>query len=113
MITHSLGDSVALICAVDMETANRARDLVKVEYEVLPAVRSIEEAKAENAPLVFEEDDNNVQAHKHVKRGDADGAIAKSKYVITEHFSTPWTELSSFNIISFIIPHREYNLLII
>ena len=91
-ITHYLGDSVALICAVDMETANRARDLVKVEYEVLPAVRSIEEAKAENAPLVFEEDENNVQAHKHVKRGDADGAIAKSKYVITEHFSTPWTE---------------------
>ena len=91
-LTHYLGDSVALICAVDMETANRARDLVKVEYEVLPAVRSIEEAKAENAPLVFEEDENNVQAHKHVKRGDADGAIAKSKYVITEHFSTPWTE---------------------
>ena len=91
-ITHYLGDSVALICAVDMETANRARELVKVEYEVLPAVRSIEEAKAENAPLVFEEDENNVQAHKHVKRGDADGAIAKSKYVITEHFSTPWTE---------------------
>ena len=91
-ITHYLGDSVALICAVDMETANRARDLVKVEYEVLPAVRGIEEAKAENAPLVFEEDENNVQAHKHVKRGDADGAIAKSKYVITEHFSTPWTE---------------------
>lgn len=91
-ITHYLGDSVALVCAVDMETANRARELVKVEYEVLPAVRSIEEAKAENAPLVFEEDENNVQAHKHVKRGDADGAIAKSKYVITEHFSTPWTE---------------------
>jgi len=91
-LTHYLGDSVALICAVDMETANRARELVKVEYEVLPAVRGIEEAKAENAPLVFEEDENNVQAHKHVKRGDADGAIAKSKYVITEHFSTPWTE---------------------
>ena len=91
-ITHYLGDSVALVCAVDMETANRARDLVKVEYEVLPAVRGIEEAKAENAPLVFEEDENNVQAHKHVKRGDADGAIAKAKYVITEHFSTPWTE---------------------
>ena len=91
-ITHYLGDSVALICAVDMETANRARELVKVEYEVLPAVHGIEEAKAENAPLVFEEDTDNVQAHKHVKRGDADGAIAKSKYVITEHFSTPWTE---------------------
>ena len=91
-ITHYLGDSVALVCAVDQETANRARDLVKVAYEELPAVHGIEEAKAENAPLVFEEDENNVQAHKYVSRGDAAGAIAKSKYVITEHFSTPWTE---------------------
>ena len=47
-ITHYLGDSVALVCAVDQETANRARELVKVEYEELPAVHGIEEAKAEN-----------------------------------------------------------------
>ena len=29
---------------------------------------------------------------RHVARGDAAGAIARSKYVISQHFETPWTE---------------------
>ncbi len=91
-ITHYLGDSVALVCAKDQETLEEAKKLVEVEYEPLPAVHNPKEAAAENAPLVFEADENNVQAHKHVSRGDAEGAIAGSKYVITEHFETPWTE---------------------
>ena len=91
-ITHYLGDSVALICAVDQETVEAAKKLVKVEYEVLPAVHSPAEAAAPGAPLVFETDENNVQAYKHVSRGDAAGAIKNSKYVLTQHFSTPWTE---------------------
>ncbi|MCR4656596.1 MAG: selenium-dependent xanthine dehydrogenase [Lachnospiraceae bacterium] len=91
-ITHYLGDSVALVCARDMETLEAAKKLVKVEYEPLPAVHDPKEASAEDAPLVFETDENNVQAYKHVSRGDADGAIAGSRYVITEHFETPWTE---------------------
>ena len=91
-ITHYLGDSVALVCARDMETLEAAKKLVKVEYEVLPAVHGPTEAAAPDAPLVFETDENNVQAHKHVSRGDSDAAIARSKYVLTEHFETPWTE---------------------
>lgn len=91
-ITHYLGDSVALVCAKDQETLETAKKLVKVEYEVLPAVHNPVEAAAKDAPLVFETDENNVQAYKHVSRGDAEGAIAKSKYVISEHFETPWTE---------------------
>lgn len=91
-ITHYLGDSVALVCAKDQETLEAAKKLVKVEYEVLPAVHNPVEAAAKDAPLVFETDENNVQAYKHVSRGDAEGAIAKSKYVISEHFETPWTE---------------------
>ena len=91
-ITHYLGDAVALVCARDQETLERAKKLVKVTYEELPAVHNPTEAAAPDAPLVFEEDENNVQAYKHVSRGDAAGAIAKSKYVLTETFHTPWTE---------------------
>ena len=91
-ITHYLGDSVALVCAVDQETVEAAKKLVKVEYEVLPAVHNPAEAAAPGAPLVFEGDESNVQAYKHVSRGDAETAIRNSKYVLTEHFSTPWTE---------------------
>ena len=91
-ITHYLGDAVALVCAWDQETLEAAKKLVKVAYEELPAVHNPTEAAAPDAPLVFEEDENNVQAYKHVSRGDAAGAIAKAKYVLTEKFHTPWTE---------------------
>ena len=91
-LVHYLGDSVALVCAVDQETVEAAKKLVKVEYEVLPAVHDPAEAAAPGAPLVFDEEESNVQAYKHVSRGDAEGAIKSSKYVLTQHFSTPWTE---------------------
>ena len=91
-ITHYLGDSVALICAREQETLETAKKLVKVEYEVLPAVHSPQEAAAPDAPLVFEGDESNVQAYKHVSRGNAEEAIRNAKYVLTQHFHTPWTE---------------------
>ena len=91
-LTHYLGDAIALVAAEDMETVEKAKKLIKVEYEVLPAVHSIEEAKAPNAPRVFDEEESNVQAHKFVSRGDAREAIRNAKHVITQHFETPWTE---------------------
>lgn len=91
-ITHYLGDSIALVCARDLETLEAAKKLVKIEYEVLDAVHNPEEAAMPDAPLVFETDENNVQAYKHVSRGNAEEAIKNSKYVLTEHFETPWTE---------------------
>ena len=33
-----------------------------------------------------------MQAYKHIARGDAETAIQNSKYVISQHFETPWTE---------------------
>ena len=92
-ITHYLGDAVALVCARDPETLEAAKKLVKVAYEPLEPVHNPSEAWEDSSRRVFEtETDTNVQAHKHVARGDADGAIAKSKYVLTRHFETPWTE---------------------
>ena len=91
-LTHYLGDAIILVVAEDQETLEKAKKLVKVTYEPLPAIHGPEEAKAPDAPKVFDEEENNVQAYKHVSRGDATGAIARSKYVISKHFETPWTE---------------------
>ena len=91
-LTHYLGDAVALVAAEDMETLEKAKKLIRVEYEVLTPVRSIEEAAAPDAPLVFDEEITNVQAYKHVSRGNADEAIAQAAHVISRHFETPWTE---------------------
>lgn len=89
-ITHYLGDAVALVAAETPELVEKAKKLIKVEYEELPMVRDPYEAMKEDAPLVHE--DGNLLAHWHVHRGDAEKAIAGSAYVLTEKFRTPWTE---------------------
>ena len=91
-LTHYLGDAIAVVAAKDRETAEKAKKLIKVKYEVLPHVHTIEEAAAEGAPKVFDEEENNICAHKHISRGNAEEAIRNSKYVISHHFETPWTE---------------------
>ncbi|MBQ4564857.1 MAG: molybdopterin-dependent oxidoreductase, partial [Oscillospiraceae bacterium] len=91
-LTHYLGDAIALVVAENREVLEKAKKLVKVTYEVLPVVNSIQEAAAADAPRVFDEEENNIQAHKYVSRGNAAEAIKNSKHVITEHFETPWTE---------------------
>lgn len=91
-LTHYLGDAVALVAAEDMETVEKAKKLIKVEYEVLPMVHNIEEAAAADAPRVFDEEESNVQAYKHVSRGNAQEAIKHAKHVISHRFETPWTE---------------------
>jgi aldehyde oxidoreductase len=89
-ITHYLGDAICLVAAETPEILAQAKALVRVDYEELPMVRSPQEAMAPDAPLVHSS--GNLLAHKHIQRGNPAEAIAKSKYVLTQHFSTPWTE---------------------
>lgn len=88
--THYLGDAICLVAAETPEILEQAKKLIKVDYEVLDFVSSPYEAMKENAPLVHKS--GNLLAHKHVARGNAEEAIKNSKYVITEKFSTPFTE---------------------
>ena len=46
----------------------------------------------EDAPLVHEGSETNILAHEHLVRGNADEVIARSKYKVTRHYETPWTE---------------------
>ena len=89
-ITRCMGDALCLICAETPSILEAAKKLVRVEYEVLEPVRSISEAKAENAPKVHSK--GNLCQQRHVSRGDAKTAIKNAKYVVTDSFSTPFTE---------------------
>ena len=90
-LIHYLGDPLCLVVAETQEILEKAKKLVKIDYEVLPAVHNIQEA-ATDKELAFDEETTNVQAYKHVSRGNATEAIAKAKHVISHHFETPWTE---------------------
>lgn len=89
-ITRYLGDAVCLVAADTPELVEQAKKLVRVEYEELPAVFSPQEAMKPDAPKVHEK--GNILAHERLVRGDAEKAIAESKYVVTNHYETPFTE---------------------
>ena len=54
------GDSVALVAATTEAVAERALELIEVEYEPLPAVLTMDEALAPGAPEIFPEAPGNV-----------------------------------------------------
>ena len=89
-ITHYLGDAVCLVAAQTKEILEQAKALVRVDYEELPCVRNPKEAMVPDAPLVHRT--GNLLAHKHIQRGNPAEAIARSQYVLTQRFTTPWTE---------------------
>jgi aldehyde oxidoreductase len=84
---HVMGDAVALVAAETKAQALAAAAAVKVEYELLPVVRTPEEALADGAPQVHEGRPNLCFTMAQL-RGDAEAALRSSHAVVEEEFST-------------------------
>jgi 4-hydroxybenzoyl-CoA reductase subunit alpha len=66
-----VGEPVAAICAVDEETAEEALHLIEVEYEVLPAILSIDEALAHPENKIHQETRRgNIMKEVHLQFGE-------------------------------------------
>ncbi|MDF2674297.1 MAG: selenium-dependent molybdenum hydroxylase 1 [Clostridiales bacterium] len=100
--TKFCGDTLAMVVAETRDQAMAAVKAVEVEYEVLEPIKTPEEAAATGAHQVHGEGfmqfgkfiipKNNVFDHEEVKRGNAEAAIANSKYVVEGTFHLPPTE---------------------
>ncbi|MDU6876607.1 selenium-dependent xanthine dehydrogenase [Clostridium tepidum] len=88
--TRYIGDSVALVAAKTKRALGEILNLIKVEYEELEPLSNPDMAMAEHAPKIHSK--GNILTVEKVSRGDVDKAIANSKYVVTNHYSTPFTE---------------------
>ena len=93
------GHAVAAVAAISTSIANRAIALIDVDYEVLPHVIDVEEAMAEDAPLLFEDmitrgvdpapnRPSNVSKKVGFEIGDIDAGFAEADEVIEKHFRT-------------------------
>jgi xanthine dehydrogenase YagR molybdenum-binding subunit len=51
--TFYVGDAVAAVAAITHESAQAALDLIRVDYQVLPFVVDMEDARKGDAPLIF------------------------------------------------------------
>ena len=106
------GEQVAAVAAVDEETAQRALDLIEVEYEELPALFDPAEAMKKGAPVLHpdlesyhglvgpgnwvpgdgisqpRQKDSNVFIHNAYGKGEPDEGFAQSDLVIENTFTT-------------------------
>jgi CO/xanthine dehydrogenase Mo-binding subunit len=86
------GDEVAAVAAEDEEAAERALELIAVDYEVLPAVFDPHRALDPGAPPVHPERDDvegNVSMRWDFEHGDVEAAARAAAVVVEGTYSSP------------------------
>lgn len=81
-----IGDEVAAVAAVDEETAQAALKLIDVDYEVLPAILSPEEALQRSDVQIHENPEKpgkgNISKHVRLEFGNVEAGLAAADLVI-------------------------------
>ena len=114
-----VGQPVAMVLATSEAAAEDGAGQVVVDYEPLPAAMTIDEALAENAPLVWpegvpsgtgsggahgadsggghkaEQKRNNIANQKAYKRGDVTAGFAEADIILERTFTTPMVHQSA------------------
>jgi CO/xanthine dehydrogenase Mo-binding subunit len=99
-VVRFFGERVAAVAADDEDTAQKALDLIDVEYEVLDAVFDPIEAIAASAPILHPgfndypgvtplETPSNRYHYNVIEKGDVDAGFAAADVVVENTFFTP------------------------
>ncbi len=83
-----IGDEIAAVAAISEDIAEEALDLIKVEYEILPAVFDPFEAMKDGSPLLHDDKPNNICAESHIGFGDVEKGFQESDHVREDEFHT-------------------------
>lgn len=86
--TRFVGEVVAAVAATDDDIAEEALELIRVDYEELPAVFTVEQAMKEGAPLVHDHAKGNVTFKANYNYGDVDKAFQGADYIREERLSS-------------------------
>jgi len=87
-----VGDRIAIIIAQDLRAAKKARDLVKVDYELLPVVTDPRAAMQQGALPIHENKPNNILLHIPIRKGDTSRGFTEAEAVLEGEAETPCVE---------------------
>lgn len=85
-----MGEAIAIVAAEELAIAERALDLIEVDYEPYPAVFTPEEAMQPGAPIVTEPD--NIVARWRIIKGDADAAMRDADVIVERTYKTQFID---------------------
>lgn len=94
------GHSLAAVAATSLEIAKQAVKLIEVDYEILPHVIDVEEAMAEDAPILDEnlftagvepkpEKPSNIASRMQMGFGDVDAGFEAADVIVERRYSSP------------------------
>jgi 4-hydroxybenzoyl-CoA reductase subunit alpha len=102
-----VGDNVACVVAIDEATAEKAVELIEVEYEILPAYFDPEESMKAECDLIHDNKPHNIEKDYHHVFGDPDKGFADADHVaearfianeVTHAAMEPHSTLASFEL---------------
>ena len=102
-----VGDNVACVAAVTEEIAERALELIEVEYQLLPGYFDPEESMKAERDLIHDNRSNNIEKDYHHVFGDPEKGFAEADYVaearylaneVTHAAMEPHCTLASFEM---------------
>ena len=95
-----VGEPIAVVAATSEEIAEDALDLIKVEYQLLPAVLNVQDALKNNAPLIHENTNNyryssniklvfnnNICSHIEIINGDIEQGFKEADFIFEDTFT--------------------------
>ena len=81
------GEPIAAVAAIDVETAQKALDLIEFDYEELPAYFSAETAMAEGVIPLHEKRSNNVERHVEYDLGEVEKGFKNADLIREETYN--------------------------
>lgn len=104
-VVRYVGEPVAAVAATTLEAAEEALELIKVEYEELPAIFDVETASGTKPPAIVHPDFStyrksisperlcperpNVCTHIKIYKGDVDQGFKESELIVENRFVAP------------------------
>lgn len=82
-----VGDEVAAVAAISEDIAENALELIKIDYEPLPAIFDPEEAMKDDTPKIHPPK-NNITFEVHKEFGNVEEAFKECDYIFEDRFET-------------------------
>jgi len=85
-----VGEAIALVAAETLDIAERALEMIEIEYEPLPGVFDPVEAMKPGAPVVYEPD--NIVSRWKIRKGDVEAGFAVADEIVENTFCVPFID---------------------
>ncbi|MGB9674037.1 MAG: xanthine dehydrogenase family protein molybdopterin-binding subunit [Anaerolineales bacterium] len=92
-VVRFVGDQIALVVAESEEIAQKACELIKVDFEDLPILTDPRLAMQPDAVLIHpERGDSNICVHYKIRKGDVDAAFTQADVIVESEYQLPFQE---------------------